>query len=102
MTAESADEVEPGSDVDDPGQRDLFHVPPAAGGSLPRSPTSPATRSVCNRGRLVTTLIAELAAWERLGVEGHLERTVRGSRTTSCSPSRWPASSGPDLRKWWR
>jgi kynureninase len=60
-------------DQTDPGHRDLFHVPPANGGryaeaaylagnSLGLQPT--ATR---------TELLEDLAAWARLGVEGHLE-----------------------------
>ena len=59
-------------DEADPGHRDLFHVPPGggayaacaylAGNSLGLQPKSTADE-----------LVAELAAWQHLGVEGHFE-----------------------------
>ena len=46
--------------------------PPTAA-TTPRRPTWPATRSACNPGPPATNSLADLDAWARLGVEGHLE-----------------------------
>jgi kynureninase len=60
-------------DADDPGHRDLFHVLPAAGGPFPDAAYM-AGNSLGLQPRATTgELLAELAAWQRLGVEGHFE-----------------------------
>jgi kynureninase len=74
VTAESADEVESRHrDVGDPGQRDLFHVPPAGEGSYSEVAYLAGNSLGLQPKATRDELIAELAAWERLGVEGHLE-----------------------------
>ncbi|MEO3807422.1 kynureninase [Sphaerisporangium sp. B11E5] len=60
-------------DAGDPGQRELFHVPPATGGRYPETAylagNSLGLQPLATRGEL----LADLDAWARLGVEGHLE-----------------------------
>ncbi|HYZ99674.1 MAG TPA: kynureninase [Acidimicrobiales bacterium] len=63
-------------DATDPGHRELFHIPPAAGG-----PYAEAAYLAGNSLGLQPTatreeLLADLGAWARLGVDGHL----RGER----------------------
>ena len=60
-------------DIDDPGQRELFHVPPAAGGSHPEVAYFAGNSLGLQPKATRDELLAELAAWERLAVEGHLE-----------------------------
>lgn len=60
-------------DADDPGHRDLFHIPPAPGGRYPE-----VAYFACNSLGLQpkatrAELLEELDAWARLGVEGHME-----------------------------
>ena len=60
-------------DAADPGFRDLFHIPPATGG-----PSSDVAYLAGNSLGLqpraaADELLAELAAWQQLGVEGHFE-----------------------------
>jgi kynureninase len=60
-------------DADDPGHRDLFHVPPATGGRFPDVAYF-AGNSLGLQPRSTTDdVVAELEAWQRLGVEGHFE-----------------------------
>ncbi|WP_406567840.1 kynureninase [Dactylosporangium fulvum] len=60
-------------DAEDPGHRDLFHVPPAEGGDYPETAYL-AGNSLGLQPRAVRhELLEELDAWARLGVEGHLE-----------------------------
>ncbi|MFI6924764.1 kynureninase [Nonomuraea spiralis] len=60
-------------DRDDPGHRELFLIPPAAGGGHPESAYF-AGNSLGLQPRATRAELAEdLEAWERLGVEGHLE-----------------------------
>jgi kynureninase len=60
-------------DADDPGNRELFFVPPAEGGGYPETAYL-AGNSLGLQPRAVRhELLEELDAWARLGVEGHLE-----------------------------
>ncbi|MDG4829114.1 kynureninase [Solwaraspora sp. WMMD1047] len=60
-------------DAADPGHRELFHVPPADGGDH-RSTAYLAGNSLGLQPRATRDeLLADLDAWARLGVEGHLE-----------------------------
>ncbi|HEX5541267.1 MAG TPA: kynureninase [Micromonospora sp.] len=60
-------------DADDPGHRDLFHIPPATGGAYPEvayfAGNSLGLQPKATRGELME----DLDAWAILGVEGHLE-----------------------------
>jgi kynureninase len=60
-------------DINDPGQRDLFHVPPAAGGSCSEVAYFAGNSLGLQPKATRDELFAELDAWERLAVEGHLE-----------------------------
>jgi kynureninase len=60
-------------DIDDASLRDLFHVPPAAGGAYPEVAYFAGNSLGLQPKATRHELIAELAAWERLAVEGHLE-----------------------------
>ena len=87
-------------DIDDPGHRDLFHIPPAAGGSH-------------SRGRLLRRQLARPAAegdsltscspsWppgSASASRGTSRLTGRGCRTTSCSPSRLARLVGAAARR---
>ena len=60
-------------DADDPGHRDLFHIPPATGGHF-GDVAYFAGNSLGLQPRAASDdVLAELAAWQRLGVEGHFE-----------------------------
>jgi kynureninase len=60
-------------DADDAGQRDLFHIPPAAGGRFP-DVAYLAGNSLGLQPRATSDdVVSELAAWQRLAVEGHFE-----------------------------
>lgn len=60
-------------DAADPGHRDLFHVPPAEGGRYPQvaylAGNSLGLQPLATRQEL----LEDLADWQRLAVEGHLE-----------------------------
>ena len=60
-------------DAADPGHRDLFHIPPATGGGYDEvayfAGNSLGLQPKATQGEL----LADLEAWSRLGVEGHLE-----------------------------
>ena len=60
-------------DADDPGFRDLFHIPPAVGGPFPEVAYFAGNSLGLQPRATAGELLAELAAWERLGVEGHFE-----------------------------
>jgi kynureninase len=60
-------------DVADPGHRDLFHIPPASGGAFPETAYLAGNSLGLQPRAIASDLLAELAAWERLGVEGHFE-----------------------------
>ena len=60
-------------DADDPGHRDLFHVPPWRGGSYPDIAYFAGNSLGLQPKATAGELLEELAAWERLGVEGHFE-----------------------------
>ncbi len=57
----------------DPGHRHLFHVPPADGGRYPESAYLAGNSLGLQPRATRTELLADLDAWSRLGVEGHLE-----------------------------
>jgi kynureninase len=60
-------------DADDPGHRDLFHVPPAAGGRFPDVAYLAGNSLGLQPRATAHDVLAELEAWQRLGVEGHFE-----------------------------
>ncbi|WP_377267156.1 kynureninase [Peterkaempfera sp. SMS 1(5)a] len=60
-------------DAADPGHRDLFHVPPADGGSYPETAYFAGNSLGLQPRATRDELLADLADWARLGVEGHLE-----------------------------
>ncbi len=61
-------------DADDPGYRDLFHIPPCDGWVIPeRRLLRRQLARLCSPRPPPATCSDELAAWERLGVEGHFE-----------------------------
>jgi kynureninase len=60
-------------DAADPGHRDLFHVPPAEGGSFPDVAYFAGNSLGLQPTSTECGVLAELAAWRRLAVEGHLE-----------------------------
>jgi kynureninase len=60
-------------DIGERGHRDLFHVPPADGGSFPDVAYLAGNSLGLQPKATRDDLLAELAAWERLAVEGHLD-----------------------------
>ncbi|MFI7536167.1 kynureninase [Streptosporangium sp. NPDC049376] len=60
-------------DAEDPGNRDLFLVPPAEGGDYPESAYLAGNSLGLQPRATRTELLADLEAWARLGVEGHME-----------------------------
>ncbi len=60
-------------DADDPGHRHLFHVPPADGGRYPEAAYLAGNSLGLQPRATRDELLADLDAWRRLGVEGHLE-----------------------------
>ncbi|MEV1333334.1 kynureninase [Micromonospora costi] len=60
-------------DADDPGHRHLFHVPPADGGRYPEAAYLAGNSLGLQPRATRDELLADLDAWSRLGVEGHLE-----------------------------
>jgi kynureninase len=60
-------------DADDPGQRELFVVPPAHGGTHSEVAYLAGNSLGLQPKATRDDLSAELAAWEQLAVEGHLE-----------------------------
>ncbi|WP_432839834.1 kynureninase [Dactylosporangium sp. CA-092794] len=73
MTQTAAEDDARRRDAEDPGHRELFHVPPAEGGDYPQTAYL-AGNSLGLQPRAVRgELLEELDAWARFGVEGHLE-----------------------------
>ncbi|MEU4776577.1 kynureninase [Micromonospora sp. NPDC023633] len=62
-----------GLDAADPGHRHLFHVPPADGGRYPEAAYLAGNSLGLQPRATRDELVADLDAWSRLGVEGHLE-----------------------------
>jgi kynureninase len=60
-------------DAADPGHRDLFHVPPADGGAHTEVAYFAGNSLGLQPRATRDDVLADLAAWARLGVEGHLE-----------------------------
>ncbi|TDB81763.1 kynureninase [Micromonospora sp. KC721] len=60
-------------DKADPGHRHLFHVPPADGGRYPEAAYLAGNSLGLQPRATCDELLADLDAWRRLGVEGHLE-----------------------------
>ncbi|MET7963147.1 kynureninase [Micromonospora zamorensis] len=60
-------------DEADPGHRHLFHVPPADGGDHPESAYLAGNSLGLQPRATRDELLADLDAWARLGVEGHVE-----------------------------
>ena len=60
-------------DAADPGHRHLFHVPPADGGRYPEAAYLAGNSLGLQPRATRDELLADLDAWARLGVEGHLE-----------------------------
>lgn len=60
-------------DAEDPGRRELFLVPPAEGGDYPESAYLAGNSLGLQPKATRTELLADLDAWAKLGVEGHLE-----------------------------
>ncbi|NBE80247.1 kynureninase [Micromonospora rubida] len=60
-------------DQADPGHRHLFHVPPADGGRYPQAAYLAGNSLGLQPRATRAELLADLDAWGRLGVEGHLE-----------------------------
>ena len=60
-------------DADDPGYRELFHIPPASGGRFPEVAYFAGNSLGLQPRATADEVVAELSAWERLGVEGHFE-----------------------------
>jgi len=59
-------------DAADPGYRELFHVPPALGGRYPDAAYLAGNSLGLQPRATRAELLADLDAWSRLGVEGHL------------------------------
>ena len=59
-------------DVDDPGHRELFHIPPAAGGGYPEAAYFAGNSLGLQPKATVPELLEDLGDWADLGVEGHL------------------------------
>ena len=60
-------------DEGDPGHRDLFHIPPAAGGRYPDTAYFAGNSLGLQPKATVPELLEDLGDWAELGVEGHLE-----------------------------
>ncbi|HEU4948578.1 MAG TPA: kynureninase [Kribbella sp.] len=60
-------------DADDPGHRELFHVPPAEGGDYADVAYFAGNSLGLQPRATRPELLEELDAWARLGVEGHLD-----------------------------
>jgi kynureninase len=60
-------------DADEPGCRDLFHIPPAAGGPYRESAYLAGNSLGLQPKAAADELLDELSAWERLGVEAHCD-----------------------------
>jgi kynureninase len=60
-------------DEGDPGHRDLFHIPPAAGGRYADTAYFAGNSLGLQPTATVPELLEDLGAWAELGVEGHLE-----------------------------
>ncbi len=60
-------------DAADPGHRELFHVPPADGGRYPEVAYFAGNSLGLQPRATRAELLEDLADWQRLGVEGHLE-----------------------------
>ncbi|MEH0829380.1 MULTISPECIES: kynureninase [unclassified Micromonospora] len=60
-------------DAADPGHRHLFHVPPADGGRYPEAAYLAGNSLGLQPRATRAELLADLDAWQALGVEGHLE-----------------------------
>jgi kynureninase len=71
MTIFSEDEART-LDAADPGNRDLFHVPPAEGGVYPEAAYFAGNSLGLQPRATREELLGDLDAWARLGVEGHL------------------------------
>lgn len=56
----------------DPGHRDLFHIPPAPGGTYPLAAYLAGNSLGLQPRASRADLLADLDAWARLGVDGHL------------------------------
>lgn len=69
MTAEEDDARR--RDEADPGHRHLFHIPPASGGPYEETAYLAGNSLGLQPTATAGELLADLAAWERLGVEGH-------------------------------
>jgi kynureninase len=59
-------------DAADPGHRELFHIPPAFGGSYPESAYLAGNSCGLQPKATRDDLLVDLDAWATLGVEGHL------------------------------
>jgi kynureninase len=71
VAATEADAYE--RDADDPGQRDLFHIPPATGGRFADVAYFAGNSLGLQPRATADDVLGELDAWQRLGVEGHFE-----------------------------
>ncbi|HZO68528.1 MAG TPA: kynureninase, partial [Kribbellaceae bacterium] len=60
-------------DAADPGHRDLFDIPPATGGAYDDVAYFAGNSLGLQPKTTQGELLADLEAWSRLGVEGHLE-----------------------------
>ena len=60
-------------DAADPGHRDLFHIPPASGGGYDEVAYFAGNSLGLQPKATRDELLADVDAWARLGVEGHLE-----------------------------
>jgi kynureninase len=60
-------------DEQDPGHRELFHIPPATGGSYPDSAYLAGNSLGLQPKATGPELLEDLESWARLGVEGHFE-----------------------------
>ncbi len=58
-------------DEADPGHRELFHVPPATGGSYPEVAYLAGNSLGLQPKATAPELLADVEAWQRLGVEAH-------------------------------
>jgi kynureninase len=72
MAVEASEQGALRRDEADPGHRDLFHIPPATAGRYPD--TAYLAGNSCGLAPRATRaeLLADVEAWELLGVEGHL------------------------------
>jgi kynureninase len=60
-------------DRTDPGHRELFHLPPAGGGRYPEAAYLAGNSLGLQPRATREQLLADVDAWARLGVEGHLD-----------------------------